>query len=277
LNHIEGSFQGVRNTNTYYQAWLPETKTKAGLVFVHGLGSHSGRYMNVVDRLVPDGIAVYGFDNIGHGKSEGARLKVEGFADFTDTLAIYCGRVKAWQSGKPLFLFGHSMGGLITAYYLLDHPAEFQGAILSAPALKPGEGTSPAMILAGRVLSAVAPELGLFRLPATGLSRDPEVVKAYRDDPLVHHGKTPARLAAELLKAMRRAEREASGITLPLLVLLGGADTIVNPGGARMLYEKAGSKDKTIRIYEGLYHETFNEPERGQVLDDVGAWLAAHV
>jgi acylglycerol lipase len=76
---------------------------------------------------------------------------------------------------------------------------------------------------------------------------------------------------------MRRAEREASGITLPLLVLLGGADTIVNPGGARMLYEKAGSKDKTIRIYEGLYHETFNEPERGQVLDDVGAWLAAHV
>jgi acylglycerol lipase len=277
MNHIEGNFNGTRGIRVYYQAWLPEAEAKAGLVLVHGLGSHSSRYMNVVDRLVAHGIAVYGFDNIGHGKSEGARGRIERFTDFTDTLAVYCGRVKGWQAGKPLFLFGHSMGGLIATRYLLDHPMDFEGAVLSAPALKPGEGTSPAVILAGRVLSAVAPGMGLFRLPAAGLSRDPQVVKAYRDDPLVHHGKTPARLAMELLKAMRRVERGAGGITLPLLILLGGADKIVNPGGSRMLYEKAGSKDKTIRTYEGLYHETFNEPEREQVLGDVEAWLAARV
>jgi alpha-beta hydrolase superfamily lysophospholipase len=277
MNHIEGNFIGARGIRVHYQAWLPEAEAKAGLVLVHGLGSHSGRYMNVVDRLVAHGIAVHGFDHIGHGKSDGPRGRIERFADFTDTLAVYCGRAKGWQAGKPFFLFGHSMGGLIATRYLLDHPMDFKGAILSAPALKPGEGISPAMILAGRVLSAVAPGMGLFRLPAAGLSRDPQVVKAYRNDPLVHHGKTPARLAVELLKAMRRVEREAGGITLPLLILLGGADKIVNPGGSRMLYEKAGSKDKTIRIYEDLYHETFNEPERELVLDDVEAWLAARV
>jgi len=277
MDHVEGDFKGVRNAKIYYQAWLPEGNVKAVLLIVHGLGEHCGRYMNVVNHFVPLGYAVYGLDHIGHGKSGGKREVVERFEDYTDTLTVYCEMVKGWQPGKPLFLLGHSMGGLITSCYLLDHQADFIGAVISAPLIKPSGKVSQVTILMGKILSALAPKMGLLALDVTSISRDPEVVKAYVNDPLVFHGKTPARLAAELLKAMERVTAEADKITLPFIVLQGSEDKLVDPRGARTLYDKAGSKDKTIRIYEGLYHEVFNEPERARVLNDVETWLAAHV
>ncbi len=277
MNHIEGTFKGVRSLSIHYQAWLPEREPKAVLLFIHGMGSHSGRYGNIVNRLVPRGIAMYGLDQIGHGKSDGARGRIERFEDFTDTLTTYYHMIKGWQPGKPIFLFGHSAGGLIAAFHLLDHQTDFKGAILSAPAIKVNERITPARILVGRILSVLAPKMGVLRLDPNSLSRDPEVVKAYINDPLVFHGKTPARLAAELLKAMRRVAKEADRITLPFLTFQGGGEKIVNPGGAQMLYDKVGSKDKAIHIYEGLYHETFNEPERARVLKDMETWIAAHL
>jgi len=276
MKYIEGNFKGVRNTNIYYQAWLPEGKVKAVLLFVPGLGDHCGRWMNVVNHFVPLGYAVYGFDHIGHGKSEGAREMVERFDDFTDTLTIYYNMVKGWQTGKPIFLLGHSMGGLIASYYLLDHQADFKGAVISAPLIKVSESISPVTIILGKVLSVLLPKTGILPVDPNGISRDPEVVKAYANDPLVFHGKTPARLAGELLKAMTRVTAEADKITLPFITLQGSGDKIVDPGSAQMLYDKAGSKDKTIKVYEGLYHEVFNEPERARVLKDVETWLAAH-
>jgi len=277
MNHVEGNFKGVRNANIYYQAWLPEGNVKAVLLIIHGLGEHCGRYMNVVNRFVPLGYAVYGLDHIGHGKSEGMREGVERFADYINPLTVYHEMVKSWQTGKPIFLLGHSMGGLIASYYLLDHQAEFRGAVISAPLIKVSDSISQATIIMGKILSALAPKMGLLPLDAKSISRDPEVVKAYVNDPLVFHGKTPARLAAELLKAMLRVAAEADKMTLPFILVQGSDDRLVNPGGAQTLYDKASSKDKTIRIYEGLYHEVFNEPERGRVLNDVEAWLAAHV
>lgn len=128
----------------------------------------------------------------------------------------------------------------------------------------------------GKILSALAPKMGLLPVDARSISRDPEVVKAYVSDPLVFHGKTPARLAAELLKAMQRVIAEADKITLSFFVVQGSADKLVDPAGAQMLYDKARSKDKAISIYEGYYHEVFNEPERGRVLKDMETWLAAH-
>jgi len=277
MNHIEGDFKGVRNTKTYYQAWLPEGKVKAVLLIIHGLGEHCGRYMNVVNHFVPLGYAVYGYDHIGHGKSEGMREVVERFEDYTNTLTVYCEMVKSWQAGKPLFLVGHSMGGLITSCYLLDHQIDFRGAVISAPLVKASGNISQVTIFMGKILSALAPKMGLLPVDARSISRDPEVVKAYVSDPLVFHGKTPARLAAELLKAMRRVTAEADKITLPFFVVQGNADRLVDPAGAQMLYDQASSKDKAIRIYEGYYHEVFNEPEHGRVLKDVETWLAAHI
>ena len=277
MNHIEGSFKGVRNANIYYQALLPEGDAKAVLFIVHGLGEHCGRYMNVVDHFVPLGYAVFGLDHMGHGKSEGTREFVQSFEDFTNTLTIYFNMVTEWQTGKPVFLVGHSMGGLIASHYLLDYQANFKGAVISAPAVKVSDSISQTTIFIGKILSAIAPKMGLLGLDANGISRDKEVVKAYVNDPLVFHGKTPARLAAELLKAMLRVTAEAHKITLPLLIVQGSEDKLVDPDGAQMLYDQANSEEKTIKVYDGLYHEVFNEPERAIVLKDVENWLEARL
>lgn len=276
MEHIEGTFKGVRDAKIYYQGWLPEGEVKAVLLIVHGLGEHSGRYGNVVNHFVPLGYAVYGLDHLGHGKSEGEREVVKRFEDYTDTLTIFYDMVKGWLAGKPIFILGHSMGGLIVTYYLLDHQEKFRGAIISAPAIKVGENISQGTLLMSKLLSLLAPRAGILSLDASGISRDPQVVKAYVEDPLVFHGKTPARLAAELLKAMLRVTAELGKISLPFITVQGSQDKLVDPGGAQMLFDGAGSKDKTIKVYEGLYHEVFNEPERAQVLKDVEDWLAAH-
>jgi acylglycerol lipase len=261
----------------YYQAWLPDGDVKAVLFLVHGLGEYCGRYTNYVNTFVPLGYAIYGLDHFGHGKCEGEREVVERFSDYTDPLTTYYQMVKGWQPGKPVFILGHSLGGLIACTYLLDHQADFKGAILSAPAIKVGDAISSMTITMGKILSVIAPKAGVLALDATGISRDPEVVKAYVNDPLVFHGKTPARLAAEMLKAMQRVTREVDKISLPFIVIQGGADKLVDPGGAQMLYDKAGSQDKTLKIYQGLYHEVHNEPERDVMFKDLETWLAAHV
>ena len=276
MKHHEGFFKGVRDANIYFQSWLPEGESKAALLFVHGLAEHSGRYGNVINHFVPLGYAVYGIDHLGHGKSEGERGHVKRFDDYTNTLKVYFDMVREWQPGKPIFLVGHSMGGLIGAVYLLDHQTELAGAVLSGPAVKiPGDVT-PATIFMGKMLSALIPGFGLIGLEANGVSRDPGVVQAYVGDPLVHKGKMTARLAAEMLQAMRTIGDQAARITLPILIVQGSADKLVNPAGARMLYDAVSSADKEIKIYDGLYHEVFNEPEHDRVLRDVEIWLEAH-
>jgi acylglycerol lipase len=277
MKHIEGIFNNALKACIYYQGWLPEEEVKAVLFIVHGLGEHSGRYMNVVNHFVPLGYAVYGLDHLGHGKSEGGREEVQRFEDYTDPLTPYYNMVKGWQVGKPIFILGHSLGGLITTYYLLDNQEKFKGAIISAPAIKISESISSMTMTMGKILSVLAPKAGLLALDASMISRDPEVVKTYVNDPLVFHGKTPARLASEGLKAMLRVKAEVSKISLPFIAVQGSQDKLVDPGGAQMLYDGAGSKDKTIKIYEGFYHEVFNEPERATVLKDVETWLAEHV
>ncbi len=272
---IEGDFTGARHARIFYQAWLPEGDAKAVVLVVHGLGEHSGRYRHVVNHLVPLGFAVYGFDHAGHGRSTGRRGYIDRLDDYAATLAITCSKVQAWQPGKPVFLLGHSMGGLIASLFLLDHQSLFTGAILSAPSLLPGKGVSSAKGFMTRLLSVLAPAAGVLKLDACGISRDPQVVADYVDDPLVFHGRISARLAAELLRGMRRVTAEADRIALPLLILQGSADTMVDPAGAQRLYDQSASRDKTLRVFDGLQHEVFNEPEHAQVLTVVERWLAA--
>lgn len=277
MKHEEGFFKGVRDHRIYYQHWLPEGETKAVLLVVHGLAEHSGRYMNLVHHFLPLGYAVYAIDHLGHGRSEGARVYVERFTDYTDTLEAFREMICNRQKDKPVFLVGHSMGGLIGALYLLDHQGKMAGAVLSGPAVKVPDNIPPVAIFAGKVFSALAPKLRLIALDPTGVSRDPAVVRAYETDPLVYRGKMTARLGSEMLKAMRRVATEASRITLPLLILQGSADRLVSPSGAQMLHDRVASSDKRIILYEGFYHEVFNEPEHDRVLKDVETWLEAHL
>ena len=277
MKHQEGFFRGVRGAKIYFQSWLPENEPKALLLIVHGLAEQSGRYGNVVNHFVPLGYAVYGIDHLGHGKSDGTRVYVKGFDDYTNTLKVYFDKIREWQPDKPIFLIGHSMGGLISAVYLLDHQAELAGAVLSGPAVKIPNHVTPTMRFVGKILSALIPRFGLLALSADGISRDPAVVQAYISDPLVHRGKMTARLASEMLKTMQTVTAQAARVTLPILIVQGSADRLVNPAGAQMLYDAISSVDKEIKIYDGLYHEVFNEPEHGRVLHDVEVWLEAHL
>jgi acylglycerol lipase len=277
MNHQEGFFEGVPHTRIYHQCWLPENEPKAVLMIVHGLGEHSGRYLNVVNHFVPMGFAVYGMDHPGHGKSHGTRKYVDRFEDFIINVKAYFDRIQGRQAGKPIFLVGHSMGGLVSAVYLLDHQAGLKGAILSGPSVKIPGNVSPVTVLIGKMLDVIMPRLGLLKTAPEGVSRDPAVVRAYMDDPLVYKGKTTVRLAIEMANAMQRVSSEAKKITLPILILQGGADWIVDPAGSRMLYDSVGSTDKELKIYDGLYHEVYNEPEHPQVLRDVEQWIEARM
>ena len=272
MTHDEGFFSGPRGAQIYYQCWLPETDPKAVLLVVHGMAEHSGRYMNVVNHFVPSGYAVYSLDHIGHGKSAGDRGFVKHFKDFTETLNMFRGRVHAAQPEKPLFIVGHSMGGLISANFVLDYPDGLAGAILSGPLVKVSEIPTLTRLLI-KTLSTLAPKVGLLSLEAGSVSRDPEVVKAYEEDPLVYRGKASARLTSELGKAIQRVAAEAGNITLPILILQGGADKLCEPTGARVFFDNIGAADKTIEMYDGFFHEIFNEPEHARVLKDAEQWL----
>jgi len=277
MKEMEGYFKSIRNLNIYYKGWLPEGDVKAILFLIHGTGEHCERYMNVVNYFVPRGLAVYGLDHIGHGKSDGAREMVVQFEDFSPPLVTYRMMVEGWHPGKQIFIYGHSLGGLITVFHLLDHQADFSGAILSAPPAKVPDNISPLTVTISKMLSNIAPRAGIIDLDTNYLSHDRSVVDTYNADPLVFHGKLTARLASEMLRAMTRVTAEAGTISLPLFILQGSGDKIVDSDGARMLYEKVRSKDKTLKIYEGLYHEIHNEPDREIMFRDLDDWLQTHI
>ncbi|WP_457553117.1 alpha/beta hydrolase [Desulfobacula sp.] len=273
MKHQDGYLKSATNQNIYYQYWMPEEEPKAILLIVHGVAEHSGRYMNVVNHFVPSGYAVYGIDHIGHGKSDGKKGFVERFQDYTKPLKKYFDKIQGWHPQKPIFLIGHSLGGLISAAYLLEHQNEVSGAVLSGPGIKIPDNISKATILAGKILSAIMPKAGVIQLDAAGVSRDPAVVEAYIKDPLVYTGKITARLGAQMLKTMQHVTGNAAKIKLPIMIVQGSDDKLIDPTGAQLLFDLIGSKEKTIKVYDGFYHEVFNEPDHKKVLDDVKLWL----
>lgn len=261
----------------HWQVWLPASAPSAGVVLAHGYAEHLGRYEHVAAYLTAQGIAVFALDHWGHGQSEGVPGFVPRFSAFTDGMEELLAAVEAAHPRLPLFLLGHSMGGLIAALHLATHQSHYVGAVLSGPLIIPTEAPSRLMQWISRLLSRIAPKLGVLALDATGVSRDPAVVAAYLADPLVYNGKVSARLAAEMFDAMARARAAAPGIVLPVLLLHGSEDRLTAPEGSRYLAAHLGSVDKTLKIYPGLYHEIFNEPEQAEVLGDVSAWVDAHL
>lgn len=257
--------------------WAPPRPARAVVMLIHGYAEHLGRYEHVAARLTAAGYAVYALDHWGHGTSDGVPGFVPAFSVYLDGVAALLARVRADHPLAPRFLLGHSMGGLIAASFLLRHQQEFVGAVLSGPAITAAEPPSAATLLLARILSTLAPRVGVIQLDATQVSRDANVVAAYLADPLVYKGRVGARLGAQMLAAMDDVQANASRITLPLLLMHGQRDGLAAPAGSQFLYDRAASSDKTLKLYEGLYHEIFNEPEKQAVLDDLVAWLDAHV
>jgi acylglycerol lipase len=277
MDPVEGRFTGIGGGAIAYQAWLPESAAVAAVLVVHGLGEHAGRYQNLIARLLPLGYAVYGFDLPGHGHSEGVRGFVARFDDYTAALDHLSHKIHEWHPALPCFLFGHSMGGLVVARHLLDAPPRIRGAMLSSPCLGVRRRHLPLLRLSLRLLSRLVPRARVLAIDPAGLSRDPQVVADYRTDPLVFHGLSTARLAAELLRTIDSVLEKAGEIRLPLLVLQGDADRIVDPSGAQRFHERVGASDKTLLWFDGFCHELLNEPGHTDVLDAVERWLAAHL
>ena len=272
MKNRAGSFQGTRGMSIYYQYWEPQASPKALILIVHGAGEHSGRYGRVARYLTDHGYAVAALDHPNHGKSDGSYGHVEHFGDFLETLDRFHQQVSAEFTGLPQILLGHSMGGLISSLYLLQHQQDFLGCVLSAPAIKTDIKPGFLQMLLIRFLSKVAPKAGVLQLDANGVSRDPAEVQKYVSDPLVNHNKMTARMVGELFSAMHRIQTDAGQITLPMLLLHGAADSMAAAEGSRFLHGHISSTDKTLKIYPDLYHEIFNEPEREQVLSDVLQW-----
>jgi alpha-beta hydrolase superfamily lysophospholipase len=277
IAEASGSFSGVLGRHIFWRSWNPDPATpRAVIVLVHGLGEHSGRYDHVVARLVDEGYAVLAVDHRGHGRSDGPRAFIEDMDHAVADLDTLVGRAVAAEPGGPVFMLGHSMGGLIALRYALAHQDRLAGLILSAALAQLNPVPRP-LELIGRALSVIAPRAPLIGIDSDLVSRDPAVVQAYRSDPLVHHGKIPARTAVEIADAAERFPATVSAITVPTLILYGTADGLCPPEGSRMLGERIGAADTTITAYEGLFHEILNEPERETVLGDIVAWLAARV
>jgi len=272
VKHTEGKLAGARNLSVYYQYWTPESAPKALLLLVHGAGEHSERYRPLARYFTRHGYAIAALDHPGHGKSEGRYGHVERFDDFVSTLDIFQRKVTGDFPQLPQILLGHSMGGLISSLYLLRNQQNVVACVMSGPAIKTDIEPGYLQLLLIRCLSMVAPKSGVLQLDAAGVSRDPAVVAAYVSDPLVNHDKMSARMVAELFAGMKQVQAEAGQITLPLLLLHGGADVMASPEGSRFLYEHVSSADKTLEIFPGLFHEIFNEPEHEAIFATVLEW-----
>jgi lysophospholipase len=274
MERHEESLTGNGGVKISYDTWTPTPETvppRGILVISHGLGEHGRRYDHVAERLGGLGLIVVVPDHRGHGRSGGPRAGLKRFADYTDDLGQVFAKVH--QPGLPAFLLGHSMGGTIALDYALAHQDDLAGLILSGAAVQPGADQPKAVLAIAKVLGRFLPSLPTARLDCARISRDPQVVARYNADPMVFHGKVPAGLAGGLLAVMDTLPGRLAQLTIPLLVLHGGEDKMTNPAGSDLVIARAGSADKTLNKYPGLYHEIFNEPEQDAVLDDVAKWL----
>ncbi|QGN53672.1 alpha/beta hydrolase [Novosphingobium sp. Gsoil 351] len=270
----EAEFTGANGRRIFTQSWLPEGTPRDHVVVAHGYAEHSGRYDAVARFLTARGFAVHALDHHGHGRSEGARAVIERFAQADADIDTLIDKVRRDSGLATVKLIGHSMGGSLALNYALNHQDKLSGLVLSGPAIGGALPFVQRWLLA--LVSAIAPHTGMIALDADGVSRDPAVVAAYKADPQVFRGKIPARTAYEMFRAIRSYPARVGSLTVPCLLMHGDADALVSAVDAAPLFQGIASADKTIRIWPGLFHEIFNEPERDEVLALTADWLEAH-
>jgi len=272
MKQQEGYFSD-QDQSIYYQYWLPESPPRAVLLIVHGLNEHSNRYKHLAEYFTEKGYAIYGLDHVGHGKSSGTRSFAEDLPAFINPILTYLEMIKDWQPGLPVYLIGHSMGGLISANLLIDHQDKVHGAVLSGSLTLIPDYVSDFTIKIGKLLSSILPKMRLIAIDANGVSRDQSVVQAYKDDPLVFNGKMTARISNVMNDGIARITDEGSKIKIPVLLMHGSDDSLCDPECSIYLHNLISSQDNQLIIYDGLFHEIYNEPEQLMVFNDILNWL----
>jgi lysophospholipase len=272
MRHSTGGFQTADGLEIHTETWAPEGEPKSGVVLAHGMGEHIGRYGHVAMRLAGAGYAVFGLDHRTHGKSGGTpRTYFREFDLAVHDLSQYIDLLSAKLS---LFVCGHSMGSAMATWLALRRQDRLAGLISSGSPLAVDSAVPGWFVVAGNCLRLMTPRLPLMKLSAEGICRDPAVVAAWRTDPLVHTGRVRAGMAINF-RMLADLRGRLGALRLPILALHGGDDRLTPAAGSRLLCERAGSQDKTLKIYPGLWHEIFNEPEKDRVLSDVIEWLEA--
>ncbi len=256
----------------FRRSWLPARPRRA-LVLVHGFAEHSGRYEHFGAWFAARDSAVHAYDHRGHGRSEGLRSHVGRFDEYLDDLERILERVRAEHPDLPLELVGHSMGGLVVTALLCERKPDVLCAAVSAPALQLGEDVTRTRQRAARLLRRLAPRLTMLSgLDPNGLSRDPDVVRAYLEDPLVERRMTVS-LASELLSAVARTAEGAGRVQVPMLLMHGEGDMHCPAAGSRRFHAGLQGPGHRLRLYPTLRHEIFNEPEQDAVFEDLLSWL----
>ena len=268
----ESSFSGVGGLNIFTRSWRPAAGTaRAVVVIVPGFNAHSGQYGWVGEQFAAAGLAAYALDLRGRGRSDGERFYVEHFSDYTDDVATFVAGVKEKEPGLPVFLLGHSAGGVVSCLYALEHQAELAGLICESFAHEVPAPDFALAVLKG--LSHVAPHLHVLKLKNEDFSRDPEVVASMNADPLIEDETQPTQTVAEMARADDRLRREFPLITLPVLILHGTEDKATKPSGSQRFFDNAGSTDKTLKLYEGHFHDLLNDLDKEVVMADIQHWI----
>jgi alpha-beta hydrolase superfamily lysophospholipase len=269
----ERQFDGVGGVRIVYDVWTPDVPPRAVVVLSHGLGEYARRYDHVAQRFGADGLVTYALDHRGHGRSDGKRMLVRDISEFTGDFDTLVGIAQREHPALKCVVLGHSMGGGIVFAYGVERPDNYDLMVLSAPAVAAQELVNPLMAFAAKGLGVLLPGVPVQELDVDAISRDPAVVAAYKSDPLVYHGKVPFGIGRALLQVGETMPQRAPALHAPLLVVHGSEDRLIPLGGSRRLIGCVGSTDVELKVYPGLYHEVFNEPERDQVLDDVVSWI----
>jgi alpha-beta hydrolase superfamily lysophospholipase len=271
----ESSFDGAGGLKIFMRSWRPASEPRGVVVIVHGFNSHSGQYLWVGEQFAARGLAVHALDQRGRGRSDGERYWVERFADYVSDVATLVRLAKSRDPGLPVFLLGHSAGGVISCGYALEHQSEIDGLICESFAFKVPAPDFALAVLKG--LSHIAPHAHVLRLKIDDFSRDPAVVRAMHEDPFVADEVQPTHTVAEMARADDRLEREFPLITLPVLILHGTADKVTKPSGSQQFFDEAGSADKTLKLYDGYAHDLLNDIGKEAVMSDIQQWIDARI
>jgi alpha-beta hydrolase superfamily lysophospholipase len=277
MDHTENTFTGVKGLKIFYQAWVPDSPV-AVVQVAHGFGEHGGRYLNVANKIVPEGFVVVANDHRGNGKSEGQRNYVDNFDQYVEDQKTFTDTIKTEYPDLPVFLLGHSMGSAIALRYGLKYGSEIKGLVLSGSGTVIGGDISGFVKIIGKVLAKVSPHMTVSAGDLSKfLSHDPAVIDAYNSDPLVFAKKSTARLGIEFMNSLVENVRLASTLQVPLLYQKGSDDKLMVQD--KKLADAFNMPDKTLKYYDGLYHEVYNEAEgmREQPLQDLLDWLQTHL
>ncbi len=270
------SLQSGDGLTLFTRSWRPGGKARAIVVLVHGFKAHSELFDWAATEMAQRGLAVHALDLRGHGHSAGERLWAEKFSDYTDDVDLLVKSARQRDPGLPVFVLGHSAGGVIASMYALEHQAELAGLVCESFAHEVPAPDFALAVLKG--ISHIAPHLHVLKLEDEGFSRDPAFVERMKNDPLIDRAGYPTNTVAEMVRADERLKESGfAQIKLPVLILHGTADRVTLPHGSKRFKELGGSQDKTLKLYEDHFHDLLNDLGRERVLADIVEWIVTRI